>query len=180
MELEEFQESCNNKKCLKRVRYDAKTCWKTSKQTNCFKSYTRLESKKVEKRQQNKQDWNEQADFDNEVWLRDTGEVKGNSSTRENWQRYCRLWQVLTPDEKIYLENYDDELFLNSKLEIAHIKPKSTHGSERKALENVVLVSHSFHRRLTDMLHPVTKKHISSSEVQQWLESARDKIRYVQ
>ena len=48
MELEEFKETCNKKKCLKNLRYDPKTCFRESKQINCHKSYIRLEAKKIE------------------------------------------------------------------------------------------------------------------------------------
>ena len=46
MELSEFQENCNNKKCLRKQRWDSKTCIRSSKQINCYKSYERQEAKK--------------------------------------------------------------------------------------------------------------------------------------
>jgi hypothetical protein len=82
MELEEFQENCNKKKCLKHQRYDSKTCVRESKQINCHKSYIRLENKKIQMYKDTKQEWEEQFDIDNEVWLRDAHESKGKESKR--------------------------------------------------------------------------------------------------
>lgn len=174
MELEEFKAVCNSKKCLKRQRYEEKTCSRESKQTNCWKAYERLEAKKVQTFEEQKEEWKEQEDFNNEIWLRDTGEKKGDSSKRDNWKNYCRIWKILSNEEKSYLENNDEELFLNSKLEVAHIKAKSIDLENKYNIENCVLIGHTFHRRLTDMIHPVYKTPISSGEVEIWLNSAKN------
>ena len=180
MDLEEFQSNCNSKKCLKQGnRYDSKTCVRSSKQMNCHKAFERLNNKRVEKWDKNKEDWNEQAEFDNEVWLRDTGEAKGETSKRENWKKYCRIWNLLLPEEQKWLEENDEELHFNSKLEIAHIKARSIAPKDIKNIDNVVLIGNCFHRRLTDMIHPITKGNISNDQVRIWLESARDKKRKI-
>lgn len=178
MELEEFQNSCNSKKCLKRQRFDEKTCIRKTKQLNCFKAYTRSEQKKVDSRQEQEEEWREQLEFDNQVWMRDGGEVKGSESRRDNWKQFCRIWNILNPQERESL-NHDLEIGFNSKLEIAHIIARSEDPSKKKDLNNVVLIGAVFHRRLTDMIHPITKEPISKEEVTKWLESARDRKRYI-
>lgn len=176
MELEEFQFNCNKKKCLKHQRWDSKTCMRESKQLNCYKSYTRLENKKIEMYKQVKKEWEEQASFDNEIWLRDTGESKGDSSKRDNWKNYCRLWKSLTIEERNYLEkNYKEELWINKDLDIAHIKPKSINIEDKDNIENVILIGRWFHRRLTDMIHPVYNKTISQIEIEEILNNAKIK-----
>lgn len=174
MELEEFQSNCNNKKCLKRQRYDSKTCTRESKQINCHKSYIRLEAKKIEMYKQTKQEFTDQYDIDNEVWLRDTNESKGKESKRDNWKLYCRIWRILTLAEKKLLEDTSDDLWMNKDLDVAHIKPKSTHIKEKQDLNNLVLIGRFFHRRLTDLKDPITGDDISNKDAVKWLEQARD------
>jgi hypothetical protein len=168
MELEEFKTNCLNKICLKRQRFDSKTCVRESKQLNCYKSYTRLEDKKSKQWDQNKNDWDAQAEFDNSIWIRDTGEPKGEKSERDNWYKFCRIWKILTPQEKSYVE-CDPEIWIAKKLEIAHIKPRSTNPDKIKDVENVVLISHLFHTRLTQLLHPIYKTPITNDEAESWL-----------
>lgn len=180
MELEEFQSNCNSKKCLKQGnRFDSKTCVRTSKQINCHKAYERLEQKRKDSYKTDRSDRDEQYEFDNEVWIRDTGESKGETSTRENWKRYCRIWAILTPDEKQYVESNFDGIWSNETLDIAHIRPKSTAIKDKKNIENVVLIGRGFHRRLTDLEHPITGKPILNNEAVLWLESARDRKRKI-
>ena len=173
MEIEEFKENCKNKKCLRRLRFDSKTCVRESKQLNCFKSWSRLEAKKIELYKQTKEEWSLQADFDKEVWLRDAGEEKGNKSVREQWWKFCKIWKILTEQERRVVLD-DPEVHIGETLDIAHIKPKSTAITEKHDLNNVVLISRLFHRRLTDLVHPVDKTPITNNDAKVWLESARD------
>jgi hypothetical protein len=173
MELEEFKEHCNKKKCLKHQRYDSKTCFRESKQINCHKSYIRLETKKIQLYKETKEEWGKQAEFDNQVWLRDSGKDKGSDAIRKDWYNFCKIWKILTPGEKATVMD-DPENHVAESLDIAHIKPKSTALSEKHDLNNVVLVSRLFHRRLTDLVHPITKIPITNDEARLWLESARD------
>lgn len=176
MELEEFKNNCNNKKCLKHLRYDSKTCIRESKQLNCYKSYIRNIEKKEQKFKNNINEWEEENKFINEIWLRDTGESRGNESKRDNWKNYCRIWKSLTVEERNYLEkNYKEELWINKDLDVAHIKPKSTNIDDRYDYENVILIGRFFHRRLTDMKHPVYDTTISQIEIEEILNNAKIK-----
>jgi hypothetical protein len=173
MELEEFKENCNKRKCLKHQRYDSKTCFRESKQINCHKSYIRLETKKIQLYKETKEEWGKQADFDNEVWLRDAGQDKGGKSVRQEWWKFCKIWKILTEEERSIVMD-DSEVHIAETLDIAHIKAKSIAISEKHDLNNVVLVSRLFHRRLTDLIHPVNKTPITNNQAMIWLTSARD------
>lgn len=173
MELEDFKSNCNNKKCLKHQRYDSKTCIRESKQLNCFKSWSRQETKKQISFENSSEIWQKETDFLDSVWFRDAGEPKGNSASRENWIKFCKIWKILNEKEKMIVLQ-DEEYYTAKDLDVAHIKPKSTAINEKYDINNVVLVSRLFHRRLTDLLHPVNKNRISNEEARLWLESARD------
>lgn len=175
MELSEFQENCNNKKCLKRQRWDSKTCIRTSKQTNCHKSYERLEAKKEISRSQLSENQIETFEQLEQVWLRDSGE-SFNGKKKENWKSICRLWKILTPEEKVIVDN-DSESYLNAFLDMAHIKAKSISPSEKYLTENVILLGSLFHKRLTNIRHPILDIPITNEEVYQWMEMARDGVR---
>lgn len=172
MEFEEFKKNCNSKKCLRRLLYNEKTCIRESKQINCHKSYMRQLKKKKEKENE------EESFFENEVWEFYTGSKKGNTSHRKDWKQFCRIWRILTNEEKNYLENEDDDFWIKANvLDVAHIKPRSIDILNVKNIENVVLISRVFHERLTNLLHPVYKTPISNEEVEAWLIKARDGIR---
>lgn len=176
MELSEFQENCNNKKCLKRQRWDSKTCIRSSKQTNCHKSYERLEAKKEINRSElsyNQIQTRQQLD---EVWLRDSGESFDGEKKKQNWKNICRLWKILTPEEKQIMDN-DPENYMNQFLDMAHIKAKSINPSEKYLTENVLLIGSLFHKRLTNIRHPITDTPITNEEVYNWMISARDGVR---
>lgn len=173
MELEEFKESCKNKKCLRRLRFDSKTCVRESKQINCFKSWSRLETKKTEKYKNRNELWKQEFEFLDEVWIRDAGEKKGSQASRKQWWKFCKIWKILTESERTIVMD-DEEVHVAEDLDVAHIKPKSTAITEKYDLNNVVLISRLFHRRLTDLVHPVYKTPISNDDAKIWLESARD------
>lgn len=175
MELSEFQENCNNKKCLKRQRWDSKTCIRTSKQTNCHKSYERLEAKKEISKSElsiNQIETREQLE---QVWLRDSGQSFVDKK-KENWKSICRLWKVLTDEEKQIVDN-DSENYMNQFLDMAHIAPKSTRPDLKYMTENVLLIGSLFHKRLTNLRHPVLDTPITNEEVYEWMYKARDGVK---
>lgn len=175
MELSEFQENCNNKKCLKRQRWDSKTCIRSSKQTNCHKSYERLEAKKEINRSElndNQIQTRQQLD---EVWIRDAGESFTNKK-KENWKNICRIWKILTDEEKQVMDN-DSENYMNAFLDMGHIKAKSIKPDEKYLLSNVILLGSLFHKRLTNIRHPVYDTPVTNEEVYNWMINARDGVR---
>lgn len=173
MELSEFQENCNNKKCLKRQRWDSKTCIRTSKQTNCHKSYERLEAKKEINRNELSENQIETREQLEQVWLRDSGQGFDGEKKKQNWKSICRLWRVLNPVEKVIVDN-DPENYMNQFLDMAHIKPKSVYPEEKYLVENVLLIGSLFHKRLTNLRHPVLDTPITNEEVYEWMIKARD------
>ena len=72
-------------------------------------------------------------------------------------------------------KNYKEELWINKDLDVAHIKPKSLNIDDRYDVENVILIGRFFHRRLTDMKHPVYDKTISQNEIEEILNNAKIK-----
>jgi len=176
MELSEFQENCNNKKCLRKQRWDSKTCIRSSKQINCYKSYERQEAKKEISRSELSKNQIETMQQLNEVWLRDTGQNFDGQTKKQSWKNICRLWQILTEEEKQIVDN-DFESYRNQKLEMAHIKPKSIFPQDKYKVENVILLGSLFHYRLTNLRHPVLDTPITNEEVYEWMFNARDRIK---
>lgn len=176
MEFFEFKENCNNKKCLKRQRWDSKTCIRESKQLNCHKSFERQEAKKEISKNELSENQINTFEQLNEVWIRDAGQSFDGQKKKENWKNICRIWQILTDEEKAIMEN-DSENYRNQFLEMAHIKAKSIRPNEKYLTENVILIGSLFHHRLTNIRHPITDKPITNEEVLNWMIMARDRKR---
>lgn len=174
MELSEFKETCNSKKCLRRLRWDSKTCIRESKQINCHKSFERMQAKREESKNELSENQIETFRQLEETWLRDSGYSFDGETKKQNWKSICRIWKILSEKEKQIMEN-DSENYRNQKLEMAHIKPKSIYINEKYMVENVVLIGALFHFRLTNLRHPVLDTPITNEEVYQWMLDARDK-----
>lgn len=168
MELSQFQENCNNKKCLKRQRWDSKTCIRTSKQTNCHKSYERLEAKKEISKSELSENQVETLQQLNDVWLRDSGQVFIDKK-QENWKSICRLWRTLTEEEKqIFLEVNKDNLHLCQILDMAHVEAKSIRPDLKYLVENVVLMNRLSHSFIDFAKSPLTGENITNEERNNW------------
>lgn len=74
----------------------------------------------------------------------------------------CRLWAVLTPQERASC----DVPF--KQLDMAHVLPKKAFPSLRYELDNVVMLYRTFHNRLDEGKDPLTGKIISKDEVAKW------------
>jgi hypothetical protein len=149
----DFQQSCNNKKCLRNTIYNAKTCKQIGKQERCYEKYLRKTDKDKEKRQVIIEDkeWKEALDI---VHKRD---------------KTCTIWKILTIKEREYIINnhFEDYRWLSKTLDGAHIFGRNNVKLKYNA-DNVLLINRYFHRLLTDHKDPVTQKGLSKEEVISW------------
>jgi hypothetical protein len=77
----------------------------------------------------------------------------------------CRLFKVLNWQEKIDMSMYNVS---TDDGDVAHVFPKSSYPWMRYDLNNVVLLSRTFHNRLDEQKHPITGKPISKLEARNW------------
>lgn len=81
--------------------------------------------------------------------------------------RTCRLFEVLTWQEKIDLRKHD--IIVDYKnCDMAHVFNKSSHPWMRYDLRNVVYLSRIFHSRLDSNKHPITGKQMTKNEAINW------------
>lgn len=166
MDLNIFKYDCKNKKCNRYLKFDEKTCLYDFKQERCYKNFLRKEEKKLIKKENKNYEY-----FLDEVWIRDSGEKKGISNIRNDWRNYCKLYKSLSSTDIDYLEKNDIDIYLNMFLEAAHIEPKSTNIRDKYNVNNAVLIGHLFHRRLTDLKHPVYQYNITNEEAKKILKN---------
>ncbi len=148
MNLKEFSTFCNQKKCLRRTIYNEKTCPTITKQTRCFKKFTKKLEESYAKIEVDTK-WEE---------------LKDVIHKRDNYE--CRLTRLLTPDE-----NYGaikTGFFTRTSLDLAHVVRRSQSKKLYYEPRNIVLLNRIFHGRLDAHKDPVTGKHISNEELKKW------------
>jgi hypothetical protein len=165
MNLEQFQDKCNNRMCLRKTftDFDVKgKCYTEKKQSNCYNKYiNQLEKDSLKKQKKIEELKNSDTEFIiDEKWL----ETRQLIIERDYNQ--CRVWKVISPkDKKHILTNFSDDYYTLSKiLDVDHIIPKSVRFDLYYDLDNLILMSRYFHRLLTDYKHPITREKITDEE----------------
>ncbi len=164
MTFEEFSQNCLRRNCLRRTFYTG-NCVKRSKQIKCYDKYNHLIEKRNLKRKEYFENLNSKECPVDQRWV----EVRNQILERD---KVCRLWKVLTANEKEHiLKNFSHDFFyLKDILDVAHIKPRSTHPELYYDPENLLLLSRYFHSLLDSYIHPVTRTSITSEERDVWFQ----------
>lgn len=163
MDIESFQDKCNNRVCLRKTftDFDGKgKCLTEKKQSDCYKKYiNQLEKDNIKKQKRIEELKNNEIEVD-QKWI-DTRKLVIDRDHSK-----CRVWRVLSPkDQKYILTNFsDDYIALSRILDVDHIIPKSVRFDLYYDLDNLLLMSRYFHRLLTDYKHPVTREKITDEE----------------
>jgi len=112
-------------------------------------------------------------EFRKNVWLRDCGIFDGFSK-KKDWKKYCRIWNILTNEEKQYFEEHHKETaWINENLDVCHIEERSSHPELKYTVDNAVICGRFFHSRLDSYTHPVYLNTISKEERKEWFEMAK-------
>jgi single-stranded DNA-specific DHH superfamily exonuclease len=165
--FDEFIVYCNKGYCLRKTFYNEKNCIKKIKQEKCYNKYKEKQERKIEIDHK----YNE---FVVAVWKDTFKEGHDGFSTKKNWKKYCRIWSILTEDEKEYIEkNYQEDLFLNEHLDCCHIFPKGENIQLKYSKKNGVICGRLFHNLLDQYKHPVTRKNITKEERLHWFRRAK-------
>ena len=156
--FDEFSSFCSKGVCLRKTMKTHK-CSTEAKQKNCFDRYDRKLEKDKEKKQEKREE--------NKLWLEVTKQVKDRDKT-------CRIWEILTKEEKLHvLKNYEAEFrWLSKTLDTCHIISRAQSGELKYEIDNLVLCSRYFHSLLDKLLHPVSRKPITSEERETWFRQA--------
>lgn len=84
---------------------------------------------------------------------------------RDNYR--CRLWKVLTMEEKKEVLE-DASLFALNDIDPAHVFGKGSCPKMKYVPENIVTLYRTFHSRLDAYLNPLNGTPISNSEREEW------------
>lgn len=173
---EDFTKLCDKKTCLRHTIYNEKTCLKEYKRKDCYKKWTNKQEKDSTKISEHME---QESNFVESVWIEKSGSFNGSSVKEDKWKSLCSIWMILTEEEKIYVElNWKDDLYhMQQSIDVAHIKPKGIYKKLKYDMKNVCLMGRFFHRRLTDLKHPVTGENITQDEADMWNVSALEKNR---
>lgn len=170
MDFKEFSDFCTKRFCYRHSTYSER-CLQEEKQLRCFTKWNKVKLKKAKRIVALNYEY---ASFVTEVWKQTFGSFDGFSK-KKNWQKYCRIWNILTDDEKKYIEdNFNEDLWLNENLDVAHILPKDTDIDLKYNPSNGVILGRLFHQRLDSFKHPVTNEKITKEERLTWLQKAKE------
>ena len=162
MVLEEFVEKCQSGRCMRNT-MQSPQCKKQYKQEQCFDKYTKKLSKDKEKRENKFQQAKDKKPEQDEKWV----EVRENVKNRDN--NLCRLFSILTKEEKIYLiKDQFENLWLNKTIDPAHVIPRSKSKKLIYCEDNIVMLGRLFHSRLDSMKNPLTGDNITKDEHTNW------------
>jgi hypothetical protein len=158
--FEEFSSFCSKGVCLRKTMKTHK-CSTEAKQKNCFDRYDRKLEKDKDRRHEKKEE--------NKHWVEITKQVKLRDKT-------CRIWEILTKEERLHiLKNFEAEFrWLSKTLDTCHIISRAQSGELKYDLDNLLLISRFFHRRLTDLQHPVTGEPITKDQETEWYLRAKN------
>lgn len=166
-----FSLNCSQGKCLRKSMYNKKTCSRDSKQERCFEKYEKKESKSIKI----DQEYNR---FVVKVWDETFEEGYTGFSTRDKWENYCQLWAILSEQQRNYIkEHYQNDLWLNKNLDVAHIKAKDITPELKYSTMNGVIIGRYFHQLLDGFRDPVTREVITKEQREGWLLSAKFKLK---
>ena len=156
----EFSSFCSKGVCLRKTMKTHK-CSTEAKQKNCFDRYDRKLEKDKDRRHEKKEE--------NKHWVEITKQVKLRDKT-------CRIWEILTKEERLHiLKNFEAEFrWLSKTLDTCHIISRAQSGELKYDLDNLLLISRFFHRRLTDLQHPVTREPITKDQETEWYLRAKN------
>lgn len=116
-----------------------------------YENYVKKETKKIERRKAKEPD-------------REWELVR--AYVRQRDQGLCRLYRVLTPNEKRYFKECGG--YLMKTLDPAHVIPRSISRNLYYEPRNIVLLDRTFHSRLDFGHNPLNGKVISKEEVAWW------------
>jgi hypothetical protein len=112
-----------------------------------------------------------------DVWLRDAGFYNGVSVIEKynGWKNYCRLWKILTEEEKeICTSNFKFNFWLNNNLDVAHIVRRSKSKDLYYDLDNLLLLGRFFHQMLDQYKCPLTGNYITKEDQANWFERIKN------
>ena len=177
--FEHFQQLCeqaltNKFKCPRQVATH-KRCNSFIRQSNCYGKYIRKKERRKEKEKAKRKTEKElYSKLHEEVWSRDAGFVpdinEANWWVREDWRKYCRVYNCLTPDEKeIYEDLYksNNKLFFKS-LVMAHRISKGSNRKLKYVSDNVFLINQFAHDRIDKGFSIITGRPITKDQRDIW------------
>ena len=157
---EEFTTYCDKLRCLRNT-MTSKNCAKEYKREKCYKKWTTQQTKTYAKNTEKDEEWET---CRKEVWLRDAGYFNGNTQNK-NWESVCRYWKSLSSTEKEIIKK--NTLYTNpnnSTIEVAHIKGKGSNPELYYDIDNLILISHTFHSLIDNYINPLTLKSMKREE----------------
>lgn len=169
--FEEFTSFCDRCRCPKGLKYNPKTCVKDYRRERCYRTYIQTLERKEEKQKAKKKT---EDDFRRESWIELYGSYPGSRGLDFKLVKsICSIWKILDEKERRIVESDSDFSILFGDVDVCHINNKSTSIDKKYDVNNVYLGSRFFHRRLTDMKHPVTKQNISFEQAMSWDKAAK-------
>jgi hypothetical protein len=189
--LFEFQTDCKRSTCNRHA-FQSVNCKLSKKQERCYYAWIKTQQKKSDKLQKKIDDIKEKfqkflngeidlefevddkyEDFRKQVWLRDCGIFDGISK-KKDWKKYCRIWNILTDEEKKYFdEHYSETAWINENLDVCHIEERSSHPELKYVSDNTTICGRFFHSRLDSYVNPVYNINITKEERKEWFENAK-------
>jgi hypothetical protein len=178
IELDKFKESCSKKRCLRQTMYNTKICITNYKQEDCYKKY--LTKQEKDKAKQDEKNAIRSAEIEEYKRKKKAGEkieyvdndtewTKTSQLVKERDNNQCRLWNVLTEEEKDYCNTEQKQTIHFNKIKgSAHVIARSGSKNLFYELKNLYLLGWGFHFRMDNMQNPLTGKPATKEEIDSW------------
>jgi hypothetical protein len=162
IDFETFISDCDKGKC-NRSTIKSLQCQKEYKRKLC---YTKYEKQFARNKEKQGKDYLKNKDKEQDIdykWIDVCKLVK----LRDNNQ--CRLYNILTKEEKLYLlKEQKENIYFNKTLGCAHVVPRSASKKLFYESTNVYLLGWCFHFRLDNLQSPLTGQPIAVKEHDDW------------
>ena len=177
MNIEQFKQSCNKKHCLRKTMITPQ-CPKDYKQEQCYKKFIQKQEK--DKVKQEVKNVKRQSDIDEYKRKKQAGEkiefvdpdpewAKVSQQVKERDHDQCRLWAILTPEEKEYCNTEQKQnMYFNKTKGAAHVIARSQSKNLFYSLSNLVWLGWCMHHRIDNMQDPLTGKPMTNEERDNW------------
>ena len=165
----EFKNRCINTYCP-RGNNKSKRCKLESRMEECFKKYTKIQSKPKK------------------IYVLKSKPIKQKYKKDIKWEETkskinltkCMLWECLNSKEKQHvLDNYKEDFMMLSVIDPAHILGKGSNIEKKYDPDNIVPICRYFHTLLTGLKDPITRKQLSQSEIDIWYSRVKQKYNEV-
>lgn len=164
IDSEKFISDCKKGKCNRNTMITPQ-CKKEYKQEQCYNKFIQKQEKDKLKKEQKYQ---EQKEKNKEVKV-DVKWVDVREKVKQRDGNCCRLFSILTKEEKVYLlKEQRDNLWLNKTIDPAHILSRSSRPDLIYCEENIVMLGRLFHGRIDSLQNPLTGAPISTEERKNW------------